>query len=112
MKERRTGQLLWSEWSGHGYEPQSASAVVYSTIEHVSLETDVVLRGLASLLQRDGIVDSLGRGYSTAEKSTTVHGYAGTVDLSRDMYVCSAVGETRNGDSVDAVYAVTWVEVE
>lgn len=111
MKEHRTGQLLWSEWSGYDYEPQNAAAIVYSTIDHVSLETDVVIRGLASLLQRDGVVDSLGRGYSAAEKSKAIYGYAGTVDLSRDMYVCNVVGETRNGDRVDTVCAVTWVEV-
>ncbi len=111
MKELRTGQTLWSEWFGYGFTPCNSLSIVYSTIEHVSLDTEVVIRGLASLLQREGIVESLGQGYSKAEKSKVVHGYAGVIDNSREMYVCNFAGETREGDNVDKVYEVTWVEV-
>lgn len=112
MKFDRKGEILWSEWDGEGYNVSFPSSLVYVTRTHVSIEEPVVLRALASILQRDGIVDSLGDGYRLIEtKSVASEGFVGTVDGHYAETVCSDEGETYYGDIVDEVAPVTFVEV-
>jgi len=108
MRDLRTGECLWSEWSGDGLDAYSSSTVFF-TEGHVDVEHELVLRALASALQRDGSAVSLGDGYRLAERATVDHGYAGYVDGDITMAVCDEDGETREGDEVDEVMEVTWV---
>lgn len=107
MRDVRTGECLWSEWTGFGV-PAGASTVFY-THEHVDVENDVVRRALASALQRDGSAVSLGDGFRAVESAQVVCGYAGFVDGEIDLSVCDEFGETREGDEVDEVLPITWV---
>jgi hypothetical protein len=84
---------------------------VFFTHEHVDIEHDVVRRALASALQREGVVDSLGGGYRCIEEGFVSCGYAGKVDGSYELYVCNEDGETLHGDYVEGIVEVTWVEV-
>ena len=59
MKDVRIGEHLWSEWDGEGYQNLLECGVVYYTLEHIDLENELVRRGLASALQRDGVAYSL-----------------------------------------------------
>jgi len=110
-RESRIGESLWQEWTGDGYESANENAVVFFTEEHVDVEIDVVQRALASALQRDGSVSSLGQGYKAIEDAIITQGYAGQVDGEPDLTLCDDQGETRYGDCVESVVAVTWVEV-
>lgn len=109
MRDLRTGECLWSEWLGDGLD--TASSLVFFTEDHVDVENELVLRALASALQRDGSAVSLGDGYRMVEGAVVEHGYAGFVDGDVDMCVCDELGETREGDEVDEVLRVTWVSL-
>jgi hypothetical protein len=111
MRDSRKGECLWQEWTGEGFEPENQDSVVFFTDEHVDVEHEVVRRALASALQREGITASLGNGYGAIDSANIVQGYAGEVEGSREMYACDEEGETREGDCVDAVNKITWVEV-
>lgn len=111
MKDSRIGESLWLEWLGEDYNFFTDDVVAFYTIGHVDLENDVVKRALASALQRDGIAVTLGEGYKLVESMTPMLGYAGPVDGDDEMTICAQDGETRNGDNVDEVYDVTWVEI-
>jgi hypothetical protein len=112
MRDSRAGEFLWNEWTGEGYEPTNPDAeLFFFTEEHVDVEHEVVRRALASALQRDGSVVSLGQGFSSLESSTVVQGFAGYVDESLDLYLCDEYGETQDGDYVDQVIPITWVEI-
>lgn len=110
-KDSRIGETLWSEWSGEGYEPMSGSPIVFFTEDHIDLEPEVIRRALASALQRDGTVVTLGEGFRAVESGTVVHGFAGFVDEEDEMTVCDADGETFYGDSVKTLTTITWVEI-
>lgn len=108
----RSAEQLWSEWSGAGYEPSAYKSVSYFTYSHVSLEHPTVIGGLASALQRDGLVDSLGEGRKAIEMASFVaHGYAGTIDEDVDISICDEHGYTFHGEAVDEVENITIVEV-
>jgi hypothetical protein len=111
VKDSRKGELLWKEWTGTGYEPFLDKSLVFFTDEHVDLENEIIRRALASALQRDGVSVSLGNGFQSVENATISQGYAGEVDGDIDLTVCDEEGETREGDLVDDVVEVTWVEV-
>jgi hypothetical protein len=110
-KDSRIGETLWSEWSGTGYEPVSGSPIVFYTEDHIDLEPELIRRALASALQRDGTVTTLGEGFRAAESGTIVSGFAGFVDEEDEMTVCDANGETFYGDSVKTLFNITWVEI-
>ena len=110
-RESRIGESLWQEWTGEGYESARDEAIVFFTEDHVDVDHEIVQRALASALQRDGSVTSLGQGYKAIESAIITKGYAGQVDGEHDLTLCDEQGETRYGDCVDAVVAVTWVEV-
>lgn len=111
MQDSRKGELLWKEWTGEGYEPFLDNSVVFFTDEHVDVENELIRRALASALQRDGISVSLGDGFKAIDNATISHGNAGEVDGDLDLTVCDEEGETREGDLVDEIFEITWVEV-
>jgi hypothetical protein len=110
-KDSRPGECLWQEWTGDGFTAAKPDAVVFYTSEHVDVENEIVRRALASALQRDGSVISLGQGFASIDNGTVSQGYAGEVSGSRDLSVCDENGETSYGDIVDNLTQVTWVEV-
>lgn len=111
MKDSRKGECLWSEWSGEGYRTYDSSIIVFYTEDHVDIEHEVVKRALASAIQRDGVVHSLGDAFKKIENAKTSYGYAGTVDSSHEKYACNEDGETQLGDIVDSIHEVVWVEI-
>jgi hypothetical protein len=111
MKDSRVGECLWSEWTGVGQEPTKLESMFFFTVEHVDLEHDVVRRALASALQRDGSVVSLGHGYGAVEGATTTCEYAGYVDGDNELTICNSNGETYYGDVVDEIIPITLVEI-
>lgn len=112
MDFSRAAEQLWAEWSGSGYEANGYKSVTYYTNSHVDLQNEVVLGGLGSALQRDGLVDSLWQGKQAVQVSSIYsHGFAGSVDEDVDLTICDAQGETFYGDSVDSVIPITLVEV-
>ena len=112
MDLARQAENLWFEWSGAGYTPMGYRSSTYYTEGHIDADAPIVVSGLASLMQREGLVDSLsdGRRAITAA-SFIVHGYAGTVDGEPDMTICSPDGETFYGDLVEEITPITIVEV-
>jgi hypothetical protein len=112
MDFNRAAEHLWSEWFGYGYESTGYKSVTYFTVGHVNLQNSVVLGGLASALQRDGLVDSIGQGRNAIEVSSIhAHGLAGSVDGDVDLTICDVNGETFYGDEVDQITEITMVEV-
>lgn len=112
MNFSRKGENLWGEWTGFGYQHGIANSVVFYTEGHVSLDEPVVSRALASAVQRDGIVDSIGQAYNMIENwSFSFQTYAGIVDGEVDVTVCDNQGETYYGDIAECVVPVTFVEV-
>ena len=105
------GELLWKEWTGEGYEPLHEYSVTFFTEDHIDLENELIRRALASALQRDGIAVTLGKGFQYLESSLTNYGYAGEVDGDNELTACDEEGETREGDVVDSITPITWVEV-
>ena len=112
MDFSRSAENLWAEWTGHGYESTGYKSVTYYTVGHVDIVNPVVLGGLASALQRDGLVDSIFQGKHSIEVSSIcAHGFAGPVDGDADLTICDRLGETFYGDEVDQVFDITMVEV-
>ena len=111
MDYGRKGESLWSEWAGTGYQVQTPGTIIYVTETHVDISNEVVLRALASAVQRDGIVDSLADGFRAIKPFSTILGYSGEVD-GLELTVCDETGETYYGDMVDEIIPTTWVEVE
>jgi hypothetical protein len=112
MDFTRAAEELWFEWDGNGFNSSGYKSVVYFTYDHVDMENSICLGGLASSLQRDGLVDSLFDGRSAIQKSSVFyHGFAGTVDDNPELTICNETGETFYGDSVDKIESITLVEV-
>lgn len=111
MKDVRLGESLWVQWHGNGYASSSGSELVYFTLDHVDLETEVVRRALASTLQRDGICDSLLDGFNMIEKATLEHGYSGIIEGETEYSVCDDTSETEYGDFVEEPLPTTWIEL-
>jgi hypothetical protein len=109
--DSRKGECLWSEWSGEGYTLSGPSSIVFHTNAHVDLDIDVVKRALASSLQRDGVVVSLGAGYAAIESSVVTHGYSGFIGGEIFPSVCNLEGVTFYETNVDDIYETTWVEI-
>jgi hypothetical protein len=108
----RAAQELWFEWTGEGFNSSGYKSVVYFTYDHVDMNNSICLGGLASSLQRDGLVDSLSDGRNAIEKSSVFyHGFAGAVDESPELTICNEHGETFYGDSVETTSNITLVEV-
>jgi hypothetical protein len=112
MADTRPGQSLWVQWTGEGYEPKSPSGHIFYTAEHVDVENEIVRRALASAIQREGLVFSLGNGYGSIDTATVVQGYCGYLPGDRDLTVCNEDRETPYGDLVDSLIFTTWVELQ
>jgi ABC-type transport system substrate-binding protein len=100
------------EWTGNGYEPSTSPHFVFFTETHVDLENEVVRRALASAIQREGLVFSLGNGYGSIDNAHTVYGYCGYIEGERELTLCDEEGETEHGDTVERAGPVTWVELK
>lgn len=111
MRDKRTGECLWFEWSGDGFAVSRPSSIIFFTYDHVDLDIDLIRRALASSLQRDGVVVSLGDGYKAVERGHISYGYAGEIDGEIYPTVCNEQGATEYGDLVEKPKAVTWVEI-
>jgi ABC-type transport system substrate-binding protein len=112
MRDSRAGQSLWSIWEGEGYEPKTDAAYVFYTDAHVDIENEVVRRALASAIQREGLVFSLGNGYGSIDTATVTQGYCGYLPGERDLTVCDEDRETPQGDLLDYAILTTWVELQ
>lgn len=111
MIDKRPGDYLWFDWSGDGYEPSRLAPILFYTEDHVDTEHEVVKRALASALQRDGSVNSLGEAYHAVERAKTSLLYAGSVGGEVYLTICNEHGETHYGDQVDEVIPITLVEI-
>jgi len=111
MKDSRAGESLWIEWSGSDLDNHRSPAFIFYTEEHVDVENEVVLRALASSIQRNGIAETLGQAFKLLGSITTTHGYAGEVDGDNEFTICNKNGETFHGDEVDKIIPITWVEI-
>jgi hypothetical protein len=111
MDYGRKGENLWSEWSGAEFQASSSSVIIYTTEAHVDINNEVVLRALASAVQRDGIADSLADAFKAIKPFSSLLGYSGEV-AGLELTVCDEHGETYYGDFVDDIIPTTWVEVE
>lgn len=110
MRDIRHGEHLWFEWAGDGYFSNGSSELVYCTIGHVDMDNEVVRRALASVLQRDGIVDSLGDGFKYIENKSAQAGWAGMLPDENEYSYCDESGETEYGDFVEKIEQFTWIE--
>lgn len=107
----RVGDHLWHEWDGELYQRAEECSVVYYTLGHIDLSVDVVRRGLASAVQRDGVLDSLGVAFSGIESARVEHGWCGLEDEdSMELVACDEHGETFYGDLLENVQEITFVE--
>lgn len=111
MSFDRRGESLWQEWDGSGFQPAEADNIIFYTIGHVDVANDVVLRALASAVQREGIVDTLGQAFQAIKPFSAVIGFSGDIDNGIETTVCDQSGETYYGDIVNSVVPTTWVEV-
>ncbi len=84
--------------------------MVFYTVDHVTLDEDVVLRALASCLQRDGIADSLLDGFNMLSKASVTYAYAGTTDSDSELSICDLDGYTEYGDLVAEIKKITLVD--
>lgn len=110
MKDSRIGESLWEEWCGLGYDNALPDSNIFYTVDHVSLENDLVRKALASVVQRDGLFDSLADGFKAIEDPVITHGWAGYIDIDPEISVCDETGVTDYGDEVDEIKEITWVE--
>lgn len=111
MKDVRLGESLWVQWDGEGYFSEFNTDLIFYTTEHVESGNDLVVRALASTLQRDGIADSLADGFRLVEHGYWEFGYAGHLEGESQITVCDEDGETEYGDIVEEVIHTTWVEI-
>lgn len=111
MRDTRLGESLWDEWVGEGYDRAEEESLVYFTHGHVSLDHEVVRRALASVCQRDGVVDSLNDGFKLIGSNSPSHVWAGPVGEEHHMTICRSDGLTDRDDVVDTINEITLVEL-
>jgi ABC-type transport system substrate-binding protein len=113
VKDTRRGESLWSEWTGELYERETHDSVVFFTVEHVDIENEVVRRALASTVQREGLVSTLGEGFKAVEAAVCTQSYAGELHEhgNGEYAICNDKGETSLGDKVENLVPVTLVEL-
>jgi hypothetical protein len=110
MKNDRIGEHLWHEWDGELYDSEVEDPIVYYTNGFVDIDIDVVKRALASVLQRDGIADSLANGFAMIDKAKSTYGWAGLEENARSLTVCDEDGETCYGDILQEPSEITFIE--
>ena len=110
-KDLRLGQELWLEWEGD-WSPEMDDTMLYYTVDHVDVENELVKRALASVLQRDGVYDSLGDAFKAIDRGIVGIAWAGTLEGSEELEMCNELGETEYGDTLENVQEITYVEVQ
>jgi hypothetical protein len=110
-KDLRVGQELWLEWVGL-WSPELENSILYYTIDHVDIENDLVKRALASVLQIDGIFDSLGDAFKAIDNGVSNTTWAGTIENDIELEICNSLGETEYGDVLEDIQEITCVEVQ
>lgn len=110
MKDTRVGENLWFEWDGDGYKEILECATIYYTFEHIDLENELIRRGLASALQRDGVAYSLADAFSILESCVVSQTWVGEIDGEQNLTCCDKDGETFLGDAVIEPLEVTIIE--
>lgn len=110
-KDSRVGQELWLEWDG-SWSPELEDSILYYTIDHVDIENDLVKRALASVLQRDGIYDSLGDAFKAIDIGVVGICWVGNIEDSSELEMCNSIGETEYGDVLENIQEITYVEVQ
>jgi len=109
-KDSRVGQELWLEWEGD-WSPEADDSILYYTIDHVDVENEIVRRALASILQRDGIYDSLGDAFKAIDTGIVSVAWAGLLEGDFELTLCDSFGETEYGDTLENIQEITCVEV-
>lgn len=84
---------------------------MFFTVEHVDIQNEVVRRALASAVQREGIVSTLGEAFKAVETGVCKQSYAGELREYREYAICNDKGETSLGDKVEDLVPVTLVEL-
>lgn len=110
MRFSRIGDNLWQEWDGKDYLPAFADSIVYYTLGWVDLEQGVVLRALASTIQRDGVVDGIGAAYELLEDAELVTGWAAHVGGDDELSFWEEE-YAEYTEEFDEPLEVTWVEI-
>lgn len=112
MKDTRPGELLWLEWPGDPVGDAPDGAYLLYTEGHVDVENEVVLRALASALQREGIVSSLYEGFNAAAGAVVSFGWSGYLSDDPVPVECDESGTVYGGEEVDPPPTPsTWVWV-
>ena len=106
----RIGDYLWHEWDGDLFEAESEESTIYYTFEHIDVENDLIKRALASAIQRDGVVHSLGDAFKLIETGSVTHGWVGEEPEGLSYVVCDESGETYYGDLLFNVQEITFIE--
>jgi ABC-type transport system substrate-binding protein len=111
MKDSRIGESLWYIWdsinSPYGDYP------IFYTEGHVDVDNEVVRRALASAIQREGIVSSLGEGFFMIDHGDAWQGYSGSTDVGNveELHVCDTDGITEDGEPLPEFVPTTWVRI-
>lgn len=111
MNLSHAGEIFWAEWDGEGYEPEDPNATVYYTEGHLTFEYDWVRRGLMTAVQRDGFAE-FSEAKAAIEEVEPTRGWTGYIAGDSVPYVCTELGETFWGDTVDRIRPTTWVEFQ
>lgn len=111
MKDSRIGESLWFIWDTPN-NPYGDYPIFY-TQDHVDIENEVVRRALASAIQREGIVSSLGEGFFMIDHGNSWQGYSGCTSEEdiEELQVCDVSGETDNYEILSGVTPTTWVRI-
>jgi ABC-type transport system substrate-binding protein len=111
MKDSRIGESLWFIWDTPNN--QFGDYPIFYTEDHVDMDNEVVRRALASAIQREGIVSSLGEGYFLIDHGDTWQGYSGSVDSNEveDLHECDENGSTSDGEIMSEFARTTWVRI-
>lgn len=109
MNDLRRGDALWIEWEGEEFPSEDGDPIIFYTLGFVSLDDEVVREGLASRIQRDGIVDSLSEARKLIDAALVSAGFA----LEEDgFYTFTALAvETDEDFYAEDLTAMTWVEI-
>lgn len=110
-KDTRVGQELWLEWHGC-WSQEGEDEILYYTIDHVDIENELVKRALASVLQRDGIYDSLGDAFKAIDKGQVSLEWVGNLLDNFELEICDSMGETEYGDVLENIQEATFVKVQ
>ena len=111
MKDSRIGESLWFVWD----TPNSTFGdyPIFYTHGHVDIDNEVVRRALASSIQREGLVGSLGEGFFMIDHGDSWQGYSGSLGQENieELRDCDESGEIPTGEILTDVTPTTWVRI-